>query len=365
MSERRIVWSVMVGVVCVCFLFTVVAGDKKSKKQRNKLPEGFGLAAKYPGDKGVAKDPNVVFVEDFEEETLDELFKRWEDIKGRKRMSFSDERPEGSAGKHSLLMRHIGGESTGCHLYRRLLPGYDKLFIRFYVKFAPNCFPIHHFFHVGGYNPATRWPQGGAGERPRGDERFSVGVEPHGKAWTWDYYTYWMEMRGSPPAGKTWGNSFIRDPDLKVKRGKWICVEVMLKLNQPPSKRNGELALWLNGKLVSHLGEGFPNGVWVYDKFVPKKVWKKVPFVRYAAGRGARGIRWDYKEGKGKVYRVGDEGEAFEGFRWRKDGRLKINFLWLLLYITKAPRDYESLVWFDQIIVAKRYIGPIKPSKKR
>ena len=62
---------------------------------------------------------------------------------------------------------------------------------------------------------------------------------------------------------------------------------------------------------------------------------------------------------------VEPQGRAFEGFRWRKDGRLRINFLWLLLYITKAPRGYESRVWFDQIVVAKRYIGPIKPPEKR
>ena len=40
------------------------------------------------------------------------------------------------------------------------------------------------------------------------------------------------------------------------------------------------------------------------------------------------------------------------------DERLKINSLWVLLYITKAPQDHVSKIWFDNIIVAKDYIGP-------
>ena len=53
-------------------------------------------------------------------------------------------------------------------------------------------------------------------------------------------------------------------------------------------------------------------------------------------------------------------GLPFEGIRWRRDERLKINFLWVLLYITKAPQDHVSKVWFDNIVVAKDYIGPIE-----
>ena len=50
----------------------------------------------------------------------------------------------------------------------------------------------------------------------------------------------------------------------------------------------------------------------------------------------------------------------FEGFRFRSDEKLKLNFLWVLLYVTKSPKDHVSKVWFDQIVVAKEYIGPIK-----
>jgi len=306
--------------------------------------EKDGIAARYPGDAGIERDSSVVFVEDFEEASLDELKGRWESVSSAEIMSFSDDVHPGSAGKRSLLMSHVGGRGNGGHLYRRLSPGYERLHVRFYVKFDPQCNPIHHFFHVGGYNPSTPWPQGGAGERPRGDDRFSTGVEPYGNSWVWDYYTYWMEMRGSPPQGQTWGNSFVRDPGLKAERGKWVCAEVMMKMNDV-GEANGEMALWIEGKLISHLGKGFPKGRWTYDKFLP--------------GEGGEGIRWSDEKGGPERFTVPAGGAPFEGFRWRRDERLKLNFLWVLLYITTAPQGLVSKVWFDHIVVARQYIGPL------
>src|SRR5690606_24049928 len=109
-----------------------------------------------------------------------------------------------------------------------------------------------------------------------------VGIEPFGKAWTWDYYTYWCDMRGSPPRGQTWGNSFVHDDSLKVRRGEWTCIEVMVQMNDV-GKQNGELALWIDGRPVSHLGAGFPRGKWVFDKFYP--------------GQQGDGVRWDPARG--------------------------------------------------------------------
>ncbi len=291
-----------------------------------------GLAAKYKGDRGIERDPNVIFVESFEEGSLEAVASRWEGVQSREIMSLSTDVPETSSGKHSLLMTHVGGQGNGGHLYRSLLPGYDQLFVRFYVKFDPECYPIHHFVHLGGYNPPTRWPQGGAGIRPAGDDRFTTGVEPYGKNWRWDFYSYWMGMRSSPDK-HSWGNDFINDPSLKVQRGRWTCVELMMKMNDPVTEKNGEQSLWIDGRpwvkdgqMVSHLGKGFPKGKWVWDSFIPDP-----------------------------------GGTPFEGFQWRSDEKLKLNFLWVLLYITDAPAGHISKVWFDDIVVAKSYVGPTIP----
>lgn len=316
--------------------------------QRRPLPEGnTGIAARFPGDKGIERHPDVVFAENFNVASLDDLASRWDQSKSRDIMSLSDDVPAGSGDKRSLLMTHVGGQGDGAHLYRRLLPGYEKLHVRFYVKFAPDCGPIHHFFHVGGYNPPTRWPQGGAGVRPRGHERFTTGVEPFGDAWRWDFYSYWMEMRGSPPRGQCWGNCFINDPAVKAERGKWVCAELMMKLNDVGDS-NGEQALWIDGKLVGHFGKGFPKGKWTFDRFLKDQ--------------GGEAIRWNDAKGDRERFRVPEGGEPFEGFRWRNNEALKINFLWPLFYITKSPQGHVSKVWFDQIVAARDYIGPLAPA---
>ncbi|MBM4041365.1 MAG: hypothetical protein FJ290_22925 [Planctomycetes bacterium] len=315
---------------------------------RKPLPEGnAGIAAKHPGDRGIEKDPAVVFVEAFDAAAVDDLKSRWDGVKNPDIMTLSDDVPAGSGTKRSLLMTHVGGKGDGANLYRRLLPGYEKLHVRFYVKFDPDCGPIHHFFHVGGYNPPTRWAQGGAGTRPRGNERFTTGVEPFGNAWRWDFYSYWMEMRGSPPRGQTWGNSFLSDAAVKAERGKWVCAELMMKLNDVGDS-NGEQALWIDGKLVGHLGKGFPKGKWTFDRFLKDQ--------------GGDAIRWNDAKGDRERFRVAEGGEPFEGFRWRNNEALKINFLWPLFYITKSPDGHVSKVWFDQIVAARDYIGPLAPA---
>ena len=310
-----------------------------------KLPEGPGLAMRYPGDRGIEKDPAVVFAEGFEAPSMDPVRARWESVSQPEIFSLSGEKPPGSGGRRSLQVEHVGGKDSGGHLYRRLLPGYDRLFVRFYVRFDRDCGPIHHFFHLGGYHPTTPYPQGGAGVRPRGDSRWSVGIEPFGENWTWDYYAYWCEMRGSPPRGQTWGNSFVRDPGLKVARGRWVCVETMVQMNRV-GDTDGELALWIEGKRVSHLGKGFPRGKWVYDTFTP--------------GAGGEGLRWSDAKGAPEPLSFPAGGLPFEGFRWRTDPHLAINYLWLLVYITRAPAGHVSRVWFDDIVVATEYIGPLR-----
>ena len=310
-----------------------------------------GIAARYPGDAGIERDPRVVFVENFEEPSREALWKRWETVSDRDGQSFSSEVPAGSAGQQSLVMARTKG--SGAQLYRRLQNtnggwGYDRLFARYYVKFDPECGEIHHFGTcLGGNFPATPWPMVSAGRRTDGAKSFWSGIEPFGRSWTWDYYTYWCEMRGSPPRGQTWGNTFVRDPALKVEKGKWICIEQMIRMNDPGDS-NGEQALWIDGRPVSHLGKGFPKGLWTYDKFNP--------------GKGGEGVRWDDAKGGPERFTVPAGGAPFEGFRWRTRKELNVNYVWLYIYSEK-PEGHRIKVWFDDVVVATEYIGPITARK--
>ena len=322
-------------LVWLCALPGITAVCSTAHCQRRPLPEGAtGIAAGYPADEGIENDPNVLFVERFDEGSVDALAKRWDSVQGREGMSLSADVAPGAADKTSLLLTHVGGQGTGSHLYRRLLPGHKQVFARFYVKFGPDCAEIHHFgTHLGGFNPPTPWPQGGAGERPDGGKRFTTGVEPYGKDWHWDFYSYWqgMHVHGD---GRYWGTPFLSGVEQpKVEKGKWLCVEMMLKMNDPVDAVNGEQAFWIDGKLhrvegqiVSHVGPGFPKGTWTGG--------------------------WWHPDGQSNT--------AFEGFQWRTTEELAVNYVWTYVYITKAPPGHVSKVWFDSIVVAKEYVGPLR-----
>ena len=322
-----------------------ISSPHKHTSILNYIPEGRnGIATRYPGDKNIENDPDVIFVEKFNEGphskileplALRKISKRWDTVSAKDIMHLSSNVPKNSADEYSLLLTHVGGKSAGGGLYRQLLPGYEHIFARFYVKFDPDCAPIGHFgARLGGYNPPTAWPQGGAGTRPDGSKLFTTQVDTYGKNWQWDFYTYWqgMHVHGD---GRYWGTPFLGGGSKPpVERGKWICVELMVKMNNPVNSSNGEQAFWIDGRLwrrggqlVSHIGPGFPKGQWT-------------------------GGWWRSDE---------NSNHSFEGFNWRDIRALAINYLSLQFYMPNVRSGHVSKVWFDNVIVAKKYIGPIQP----
>jgi len=307
------------------------------------LPEGPGLSGKYPQDQGVGKDSAVLLFEDFEAGDIADVVKRWSEVSNKdgKVLALAADQPASSGGKRSLQMTSTLSENTGGHLYKRLPREVETVFARFYVKFADDAQYVHHFVHMGGYRPATNYPQGGAGDRPKGDDRFTVGIEPHGdhgKApapGAWTFYTYWPEMKISADK-RYWGNAIPPVQPAVIPHDRWQCVEVMLKCNSKPELADGELALWLDGKLVNHVKAGTPRAEWSGMGFRP-------------LSDGAPGAK------------------PFEGFRWRTHPELKINFFWLLFYVTEnagrqngVTAEKQNRVWFDDIVVATEYIGPTR-----
>jgi hypothetical protein len=275
-----------------------------------------GIAANHFKDSGIENDPSVIFRENFEETTQNQLLSRWETYKNASAMSFSAEKPAASGGTKSLL---FNGDS---YLYRRLLPGYDELYVRMYVKFDNSCKEVAHYHWLGGRNPSLSYPQPLAGERPGGNDRFATGVEPMGTNWAWDFYTYWMHMRTNPGGGY-YGNTFAGRPSsFSVPHGQWVSLEFMVKMNSPVTAYNGEQAFWINGEKKLHLGQGFPKGTWAWDGFTPDP-----------------------------------NGQPFEGFQWRTVPELNINYLWLENYVASDP---SCKSWIDDVVVAKKYIGPIE-----
>ncbi len=324
---------------CV-FVSLVLTGTSFSHIAPAADPPNAGLAAKYVGDVGIAHDAAVVFAEDFETGSLAELAKRWgyASNKNGKVHAFSEDVPPGSAGRRSLQMTGTLGENSGGDLYTVFKPGLDKVYLRFYTKFAADHGYEHHFVALGGYNPPTPWPNPRAGTRPRGDDRIAVFIDPQGHygryppMGIWGLYTYWSEMKVSAD-GHYWGNVLSPARAVPVPRGKWICVELMIQLNSAPDQRDGELKLWIDGKLVMDLAKGMRRGPW--------------------SGMGFKLVE--------------SGGVPFEGLRLRTSMDLKINHVWLEHYVDAGAQAQNKVrnpnrsnrVWFDDIVVAKSYIGPI------
>ncbi len=341
--RRQAVAALLLVLVAACI--AGAAGVSPGAAGGGKPPEGCGLSARHPGDAGIGRDAAVLLAEDFEQGALEDLAKRWESVKNPdgKVLLLVPDAPPGSPGARSLQMTATLNENTGGHLYTRLPREVETVFARFYVQFAREPEYIHHFVHLGGYRPSTPWPQGGAGERPRGDERMTVGIEPWGD-WgrapapgLWNFYAYWHEMKVSGD-GKYWGNGLRPVRDQQVPAGRWQCVEVMMKCNSDPRAHDGELALWLDGRLVARFAPGVRRGPWP----------------------------------KGGFRLVEEGGEPFEGFCWRRSDELKINFFWLMHYVTPSaaaqnhvedPRRVNA-VRFDNVVLATEYIGPIAPAHR-
>lgn len=303
---------------------------------------------------------SVVFAEDFEEASLTALSARWNATKNPRgrALALSTDVPEGSGGRQSLRVTATRGENDGGHVFRLLPPGYDRLFLRFYVKFGAENGFNHHFVSLGGEIDPPPYPVGRAGLKP--EKTWNSGIEPaaisrntvppisYPPPGIWHFYTYWPEMRSwqNPDGTGTsfYGNNFEPETPFAAPRGKWVCVEITLKMNSAPDARDGEQAFWIDGKLAGRFAPGSMTGLWERDNF------------RRDAG-----------------------GKKFEGFRWRDDMRVRINKLWLSHYLSedafKRTDRYASghpefkvdmrtaTVWFDDLVVSTEYIGPLKGGK--
>ncbi len=193
-SPRR---ALHLGSACTLCILVFPLAAQEIRPTQQKTPKK-GIATRYPGDLGIKKDARVLLHADFESK---DWAKHFSEIKGRGKQTVIDvEASHAHGGDRALRITATRGKDTGGHLYRSLGRGHDRIHLRFYVKFEKAHGYVHHFVHLCGYHPPTRWPQGGAGSRPRGDKRFSTGIEPMGN-WgrveppgAWGFYSYWCEM---------------------------------------------------------------------------------------------------------------------------------------------------------------------------
>jgi Big-like domain-containing protein len=299
-----------------------VAAQTPSAPRNLRIGGASGIASRYPGDLGIENDPDVLFAESFEEATTAALFARWTDIKNGSHMSFSSDVPSGSSGSKSLNIDWVGGSSDGGHLFRPLSPAVDDtMYVRYYVKYPSSSQYTHSGIWMGGHNPSVTWPDPVAGVKPVGNDRFSAAAEQSPVTSRFDHYDYWMNMHLSND-GNFWGNLLLNDPAVQSISDTWMCVEQMVKLNNPVTASNGEHAIWRDGVRVSDVGLGFPNGSW-----------------------------------SGGIFTQDPAGTPFGGMRWRSDAALNLNWIWLQAYAPTDTAGVARSMKFDHVVVAKTYVG--------
>jgi hypothetical protein len=296
------------------------------------------IAAGYSGDAGIQGNPDVLFTEMFEGTTTSSLttggnWNQMTSVPGN--IVFDPSKPAGSPGSQSLKLTTIddgtlANENT--FLYKKITPDIiDSVFVRYYVKYD-NATRFHHSgVYVGGKNPPSSTAGLIGGVLPMGDKEFHVGTEVRGMTPStkalFGFYNYWMGMNphtSGPFAGYYYGNEFLNSTTSDtIDMNSWNCIEMMVKLNSPVTAKNGELALWINGIKIAHYGYNFPSGTWSETQFI----------------EGA--------------------GVPFEGFQWRNDAALNLNYVWLKNFNDNNSSGHVGTIYFDHLVVAKKYIGPM------
>jgi hypothetical protein len=302
------------------------------------------LSARYPGDEGIASDPAVIWHENFEQATIADLGARYDQARTAG-MTFIAQTPPASGGRQAISMAAGGSIGEATDLYTRLPgDGYEQLYVRYYVRHRAGASYHHTGMWIGGYNPPTAWPNPRAGQRPQGNDRLSVAVEPmsEGPRRTLDSYLYWMHMRSweanNPMGSSAYGNTVVHRNDFATDDGQWHCLEIMVRLNDDPnSAAGGELAFWLDDALMYHYTDTAPRGYWIRDKFCPADA-DRASCTDYAPAPDERS-------------------REVLNLQWRNSSDLRLNYLWLQNYVSNGTGTVD----FDDVVVATTRIGCTVP----
>lgn len=242
------------------------------------LPEGgSGVAARHPGDAGIARDPAVLFHDDFETvSTAADLAARWDaGVYHLHCVRIAMEPENRHAGGRALEFRvPRQPEELSNTVAKSLAVSQETLFLRYYTRFDGG------FDHVGSsHNGATisaRYFVDGAatpGVRADGRNKFLASFENwRGEASTkspggWAVYCYHPEQKDRfgdlfLPSGtvfpnshersgeRTFGRGFVARPDRIPELGRWYCHEFMVRANAP-GRRDGRIACWIDGELIA------------------------------------------------------------------------------------------------------------------
>ena len=294
------------------------------------LPEGNnGIARRYPGDAKIADDPAVIFTDDFEGYAKSaDLNKRWDNLYQKQYVNITTTQAGVFRGKQALEFSLPKQEAELSDAVEKALkPERDILFLRYYSKYE-SPYDVVGSSHNGASisaHYANDKGQATPGIPANGTNKFLCNLE------TWrgeestaspgllNIYMYHPGQRSQWgdhffPSGLVspntslaydYGSTFVKRPEVKPQLDKWYCYEFMVKANTPgtaggPGKDDGRVAIWLDGKLVAD----FPH------------------------------------------------------LRLRDVEKLKIDRFGLCFHIKSNPKGMARK-WYDNVVAATSYIGPV------
>jgi hypothetical protein len=302
---------------------TVSSGGAAGSSASGALPEGNnGIAAKHPGDVGIASDLNVIFADDFESYVqATDIAKRWDNMYQNQYVAITTTAANVYAGKQALEFTLPQETAELSDAVEKIVsPELDLLFLRYYSKFQPpydvvgsshNGSSISAHYEVG-YQSTPGVPADGTNkflanlENWRGE---AATVSP-GDLNIYVYHPLQRSQWGDHffPTGLVmpntsipfdFGSDFVSRPDIIPALDRWYAYELMVKANTP-GQNDGRIAAWVDGKLAMD----FPN------------------------------------------------------LRLRDVASLTIDRFALCFHIGSNPNG-QSKKWYDNVVAAKSYIGPL------
>jgi hypothetical protein len=286
--------------------------------------EGEGIAARYPGDVGIEEHPDVILADGFEDYAVpDDLYARWDAVYQVDQIAFATGDDDVFTGTQSLQFTVPQQESELSNAVDAILAEErDTLYLRYLAKFQPP-YDVVGSSHNGAMISAHYFIDGQAtpGVPADGTNKFLVNLEHwRGEVETaspglLNLYVYHPEQRSQWgdhffPSGVVLPNSsvpgdfgpeFVARPEVPGTLGEWTCFEYMVHANTP-GQRDGRVTVWVDGALVAD----FPN------------------------------------------------------LRFRDVESLRLDRFGLSFHIGSNTAG-ESRRWYDNVVAATSYIGPVAP----
>lgn len=272
---------------------------------------GVGIAARYTRDRGIDKDPYVIMATGF-----DSAFWRgdWSYVSLRSVVERVDSAPKlgfQPLSDHALQVEIPAGENLGLDMgYKfadKLGHEPEEVYFRYYLRLANDWKPSPDGGKLPGIS-ATYGHTGWGGRKADGSTGWSMRGSfsrvpdrnsPYHDLTPIGTYAYHADMEED--FGDTW--DWSSDGRALLARNRWYCIEQYFKVNQP-GRTDGILRAWV---------DGLP----VYER---------------------------------------------TGIRVRDIPSIKIEQIWMNVYYGgPSPSPAELHLFIDNVVIARKYIGPITP----